>query len=194
MTNIINYNPICSTNLTQAIRTSLDLVQQNPDSLVSLIFNGITVPVVFDDNVDTIKNRRDKLKEEKAIAYRASQEYLAEVEAFQENIRTNQRKLDFLLERLNQIKNNEKVLVNWLSEFAKIANNSLLIWDKRALAIKLASFNYTVNAFIDLPKEAYYNKTIMAGYIIGQAIDHLNKDLPPHEILCDFVNYYNELL
>jgi hypothetical protein len=194
MNNVIKYEtyPGCSIDKAAAAE-SLQLAKKNPDKQVIFDFNGITVIVTSWDTVDSIVERFSRLQQAFSTIYRESPAYKRQQLAEQLRLAALQAKLDCLLTKLPLTKGKETALIAWLGKFAGIADNRNLVWSKEKVAEQLISFGYTANAFLNLPQEDYKCKGILAGYLLGQAIDHLNSGMPPHPMLSSWCEKYEEL-
>jgi len=193
MNDVIVYKPTAGCSIDRAAEESLQIAEKNVDKKVTFRFNGIDVIVNYWNTVETIVNQFNTLQEAKIASYRSSPLYRKVQEEQRIKIKALQDKVDYLLEHLRFTKGNELALINWLGEFAAIADNMLLVYNKSKLAAQLISFGYTDNAFLGLPKESYNNKTILAGWLVGQAINQLKLGMPPHPMLSSWCDKYQEL-
>lgn len=193
MNNILILEIGLGSHITQAVEESLALAKQHTDKVVSFDFNGIQVLITSWDTVESGINRWERLRELFSAVYRESPAYKEELKKQIKQVKLEQERLDFLLSHLYLTEGNEDSLIAWLKEFSLIADDDRLKWDKKALAEQLTSFGYAANTFLNLPEKSYNNKAIFAGYLIGQALDQLERGFPPHPMLSSWCDKYKTL-
>lgn len=99
--------------------------------------------------------------------------------------------IDNLMSQLDSVKNNEADLVNWIGEFAEHNEYVGLDFDAIALAVRLENAGYIENAEVGrLPNDFKFDKSMLARYLVGQAITNLRKGKPIRPVAAVFAAAY----
>ena len=97
---------------------------------------------------------------------------------------------------MNSVPVSLHLLIPWLVDFSKAADNIDVVFDKQALVEKLESFGYVANMHVihDENKDAADNwdRKTLGEYIVGQAINCLKHKMPPHPVIEKFAKEFME--
>lgn len=99
--------------------------------------------------------------------------------------------IDSLLSQFDTVMYNEAELVKWIGRFAEFNVYVDLHFDEAALAVKLESAGYFENAEVGRsPDEIKSDKSMLARYLVGQAISNLRKGNPIQPVATVFTAAY----
>jgi hypothetical protein len=127
----------------------------NADTIVSEYFNEV--------------DRRNKV-------YLASPQYKERQRRQEKANQQDQIKIDNMIRTLPHL-SSEADIVNWVGEFAKVNENTNVNYDSKFVVSCLKSLGYVNNDCVNHP-EINSNRHIFARWIVGQAINCLESDVP----------------
>lgn len=98
-----------------------------------------------------------------------------------EELELTQALVDGLLLALPEAVKTQRRLLAWVGEFASVNDRIGLVYDRKALISLFTSQGYTRNDLVGEDSETIKSDLARATrYIVGQAIDHLSRDMPLH--------------
>lgn len=123
----------------------------------------------------------------KSEAYKKSPEYKEQQLKRKIKAEKNQLLIDGMMSRLNHSKANPIATLKWLAEFSQVADDNRMKYSKSALIKHLVSMRVSPNMNTG---DAYDSSDInnRVHYVLGQALDNLMNDMPPHPICKKFAD------
>lgn len=156
------------------------------DGPVKFDFNGDIVICVPTDTPEQVEALYLQVLDDRRAAWEASPEGQARAEQDRQDLIADQAELDDLLRQLpGQVDQGLSATLDWLALFIPVADHDGLEWDMAATAElleRIASANMHVGG-----AELTGRCTASAEYIVGQAVDHLRRGVPPYRMLGDFI-------
>jgi len=170
-----------------------DAIQVASDAKVKVtfIFNDIEIIAADGDLPEQLATNYSNESDRRAHEWResdAGKKY--EAEQHQRLIEL-QVKIDGMLAEFDEVSGLQPKLIEWVGRFAELNDHIKLNFDKLALAAKMEAAGYEESAEVGQNPEAIrIDKTKMARYIIGQAINHLRSGMPIHPMCSQFAAEY----
>lgn len=170
-------------------------------AVVSFEFNGVEVfsrPYTSWHEAEKNWNRESERKHQE---YLNSDEHKARLEERTKKIAIKQTAINILLAELPSLINDEAKIMNWVSCFAKVADDVGVEFDKKELSKTLQNAGWVNNAYAasidasdeekeELKAQLNADKSMLAQYIMGQVISCLEINMPPHPVTSHFVSEY----
>lgn len=94
----------------------------------------------------------------------------------------DQAEADALLAKFDEVVKDKAQLAQWMHDFSIVNDNIGVTFDHNALADKLEDNGYVINEFVGVPA-ADFNADMAFRWAVGQAIDHLRRNMPIHPAL-----------
>ena len=160
---------------------------------VRFTFNGATVEVTGDQTSEEVRAAIETQWEAEAAAYRASPAGIKAAAAAEARLAHYQREHDALT-AMPIVSLGEAALVKWVGRYADAADHiGVRGRNTFAVAEALEAAGYARNDACGLPEAEYEQPSVMARYIIGQAIDCLRRGMGPHPVTQKFVDEYRRI-
>ncbi len=156
--------------------------------LIDFDFNGVKLTASPKTSPATLRWAFDNELERKAAAYRNSPEGRAAAQDRNDELIVKQVTIEHLIANMD-FSTHDKTMT-WLRQFAEVADDVGVSYDKAPIIFNLTIAGYKENDECGRPKEDYSNREIMAKWIAGQALNCLNMGMPPHPITEKFVGEY----
>ena len=153
------------------------------DTTLSFEFSGITVIVRHDDIADDVASAYLKRWDEDARLYRESPEGQAEKARCEQERIERQEKHDACMAGLEDAAGDQTRLIAWLIEYSGVADDTTIKTDYPSVLTALEAAGYRENAHVTRPgqpKADFTDPSVMAEYVVGQAISALRKGMGPH--------------
>lgn len=178
--------------------------------VVPFDFNGLLITARPHSRHDDLYDYWQQESERKRAEYLASDEYKQQLIEDEAERVEYQGQMDALLERLPTVTRgpqyrdeDQDAFLDWMYDFGKIADYNFLSWDKAVVVdrIQTAGWEPGVHTMPDgLTPEEEKNfrltirtdKRVDAEYIIGQCLDCMLGGMPPHPVVCKFIDEYRE--
>jgi hypothetical protein len=170
------------TSIYEAAETGISVSKQKKQN-VEFNFNGILV--VIDGQKDTkesVVSEWKRSQEEKAEAYRKTDEYKERELARKKELESNQDIMDSLMDNFPDIV--DRTFVQWLKDFSEKADYVGVTYDKNLVLKKLERMNFEENAYVGYKEE--FTTEILIKYTVGQVISCINNFGTPHPITSKF--------
>ena len=184
------YKPMAGDSIEEAARVAVFRAKTFKQP-VEFYFNEIGLNATEDTNPEDIV--RDYHEKRKIIhdEWLNSPEHVSYRKQRNAELLMAQRCYDFLLKVMGDTFESgvENMLV-WLRFYAQTADRRDLKTDHHRVYVKLLDMGYQENLYLGLSPEAYQNPITLSEYIIGQAMDSLKRDMPPHPVIEKFIEQY----
>lgn len=163
---------------------------------VEFTFNDVTLTVTSTSIADEVLALYNQKQDEQAAAWRASPAGVAYAAEVEQSRMRNQAEHDELMTRFPLVVSNEPDLMAWLGNYAEVADNIHVVGkDYPKICDLLMAQGYVKGDAVGLAKDQYKIPTIMARYVIGQAMScMMDQGMPPHPVTSRFVQQYQDLL
>lgn len=162
--------------------------------LVRMVFNGVRLLAAPKRSARSLRWEWHKLFSEQASKWRQSPQYAAHKCEQEQRRRETQSALDQQMSVLPLATGTLDALMNWLYLFTPLANTSDdVTYNIAATVDAMEAAGYRENAHVGLAPNDFTTRCVLGGYIAGQAINCLRAGLPPHPVLCGFIEQYFEL-
>lgn len=174
----------CSNATLMAIKNQCD---------VEFEFNGVKLIATKDTPSHWLESEFDRILKENREKYLQSDEYKALQQKQMEELEQCQNIMDTsIMPVFADIVEcgNLDYIMSWLKQFTINADFIGVTYDKKFIADFLELNGFKENEHVGQPKEFFNTKNNMAHYIIGQVINCLRKDMPPHPITLKFIDDY----
>lgn len=102
---------------------------------------------------------------------------------------------DGLMASLEGLVHDEAALIDWLQDYAAVADARGVVGTAYGfVAATPEGAGYAAGEARGLPREAYEDPRTLARWLVGQAIEHMSRGMPPHErTLEKFATEYRRL-
>jgi hypothetical protein len=141
----------------------------------------ILLPDMNPDNMDELwKATMAKARDE----YEASPAYVEYQRRRAIKDKEDQAEANTMLAKFDEVVKDKAQLAQWMHDFALVNDNISVVFDKNQLADKLEANGYVINEFVGVPA-ADFNADMAFRWAVGQAIDHLRRNMPIHPALSD---------
>lgn len=173
---------------------------------VCFTFNGIEVIICPRENSQEVYRRWNDESNRRHEEYLNSDEYKQLVADRQKQLEINQEIIDRLVDELPSVVRDEVKTMDWLHEFARIADDTGLDYNVDELDRVFAEAGWVSSAHVlspDLDRDGAAaqlhrgllerNKKMFAEYVIGQARHCFSLGMPPHPVCMSFVEKYREM-
>lgn len=191
MSKVATYNPDCGTHIDMACAEAVRLaVRQH--CTVRLVFNGIELEANPASRASALAESYHSEMDRRAELHRQSPEGIAAVARRAGEVVRKQAECDSLLSELPRILQSNVLddLMRWLKSFAAVADDVDVKFNKPNLVRLLGDAGFRRNELCGNPPHWFKTKNRMGRYIVGQVIDCLLRDLPPHPVTMSFVDKY----
>lgn len=180
-------------HINNAISTAIALSIKNIDTVL-FCFNGIEVTVTPDDVVDDVFARWEAGRAAASDAWRKSPVGIASAKRSAEHLAQCQSDHDRLMEMLPTVVHDEAALMQWCQDFSMAADHIGVVGQNFPRAVVLMhDAGWRRGAHVGKPKSDFENPKILAEWVIGQAMECMNRRLPPHGITEEFVTQYKKM-
>lgn len=181
----------CGTDINMAINDAMALCFRENQS-VSFNFNDIDVIVGLNDTHKEIYNQWKTKREQAAENYRNSPEYKAQQIKRNQEIEHNQKIVTDCFNSLENILNvgSLDMTISWIKLFSECAEDSGVKCDYKKLYDIFVNHGYKAGENVGLTQDKYKEKKIMGRYIIGQVMNFLKGNSPPHPVAVSFADKY----
>ena len=161
------------------------------DTVYSASFNGIDLLAAPGISAESLVQYYHEESDRQHQAYLASPQGKADAIAAQIRRDSMQRDVDALMLKLPTVHGHADVL-EWLAAFAIVADHTGVNKDYATVLDRLRMLAYEANANTG---NAYAgnDRDNVARYIVGQAMDYMQKGLPPHSVLIRFVAEWQKM-
>jgi len=186
------YEPLCGDRIENACLEATKIATETRYP-VEFQFNGIKLTALPDGDAAALRDEY-WLKSHKAVKdYKASQKGQEAARKRDKEVAEKQERLDGDEETLYQViaTCSESDLMDWLYSFAQDDIAVKVNYPK--IIELLTSGGYQANQHVGQPVEFFKDKSHMAQWIIGQAMDCMSKGMPPHPICLKFIEDYRKL-
>lgn len=164
---------------------------KNGNCKVSFKFNGVQLFATPKKSPSTMRWEFDIASDRELREYHKSKEYLEYKKKREIELAANQVEVDRLISILPQaIQSGLSDTVAWCSAFSQIADDIGLKYSCADISELLVQAGYVDGENCNLDKGAYRDSVIFGRWIVGQAINGLNQQLPPHPITKKFADEY----
>lgn len=191
----INYNPPLGEYISTTINKIVALANQEMKCVVTT-FNEIDlVAHPFTTTEQALEKYFTEEQQRRQEEYYASKEYKDKEVKRQKEIKEAQDIIDTYISNLNEVlesKDTEKV-IDWLKVFTDPADRSGTYCNFSFVTKTFIDAGYKANAFVGEGALLETHKEWMGLYIIGQAIDCMQKGMPPHPIIYKFIEQYENM-
>jgi hypothetical protein len=161
----------------------------------SFTFNDIHVEVLVTDTVSTVHEKYEVLVKARHSNYIESALYKTEKLKSEQRLETATLRCKYLMEGLPWVLSGTiKDLLLWIREFQPVADHRGAFKDHQKLAEMLEQAGYVEHFGVGADKEFFKVPDNLGKYIVGQVIDHLRNDRPPHQVCLKFIDDYLKLL
>jgi hypothetical protein len=187
---MITYEPYAGELIGNACQTAVTMANESNDT-VKYNFNGIELFIPPGSNPSDIVNMYHDLSD-KRYKNRESPKGIQAKKDRDAEIKRNQATIDKLCQCQQNLLATEDMaaIMAWLREFTDGADDNGVTFDKMAVYDAFIRNGYRLNAHVGRPREDFTNKTVMAEYIIGQAMSCLASGMPPHPVALKFIDDY----
>lgn len=178
-------------HIARAVEESIDLAKKTGQQ-VEFKFNGISIVV---DKNSGIEERCEFFNDEmdrKRKEYQESQEYQESALRQKLLLAQTQEQVDLMMVSLDVVLSDTELLLTWIATFAKINDHKDLVFDKKAILAHLKRAGYTTGEYVDDP-DIGTDKAKTIRWLVGEAMNHLEHDMPMHPSLSDYVRQCLEL-
>ncbi len=184
-------------HLSSVIRKAIG-VADSFETKVGFTFNGARIIVVKGDTVETVETEVQRQWNAQSAAYAASPAGIRAKHDAQQRLSnavlTHAACMAALPMICGKARIDEPELMDWLAIYAAAADHVDVQCDYPRVLELLAKAGYFANHNCGLDRSEYDKPSIMASYIIGQAMDCMQKGMPPHPITISFIEKYRALL
>ncbi len=185
----MNYDPVPGMSIEDAAADLATIVSKYGEP-ASMTFNEIFVTADVGATAESIAGAWWAETNRRAQAWKESPKGKAAAAERVEEIRTKQARVDELMAALPA---GEAAWMEWVHEFAQVADDIGVHFDRGALADALERAGWVANAEVGRPREHFQTRPAVARYIMGQAISCLRAGMPPHPITLTFVERWRKL-
>lgn len=144
--------------------------------------NGIEFVIRHDMNPDEMLGMWQAATKKAREEYEASPAYAEYQRRRAIKDKEDQAEADALLAKFDEVVKNKTQLAQWMHDFALVNDNIGVIFDKNQLADKLEAAGYVNGEFVGVPASDF-NADMALRWAVGQAIDHLRRNMPIHPAL-----------
>lgn len=184
-------------DLSAVIKTALAMVADG-GMKVGFAANGVRIVVVEGDTFEMIEAEMHRQWNAQVAAYRASPEGIRakheEHQRLSNAVLTHAACMAALPMICGKARIDEPELMDWLATYADAANHGDVHKDYGRVLELLGKAGYAPCRYEGLDQSEYDKPNIMAGYIIGQAMDCMQGGMPPHPVTISFIEKYRALL
>lgn len=159
---------------------------------VQFDFNGVLIKATASDEVEGLVSKWRAELDAKAAEYKASPEGQRRAEEDRQRQAEREATANQLIADLPTALTSEATTVAWVGKFAEVSDYIGLTDDKQAVAAAFESAGYIRNDCVGNPA-VKTNKTVFARWLVGQAIDHLQKGMGIHQVAVRFAAEYKAL-
>lgn len=182
----------CGTSIDRVCRDAAKWASEHT-RYVYFDFNGVRVIAQPEVSAKSLEDYWRREFERKGEEYRNSPEAKAQAELDRLEDARCQCRVEAIVSTLPEIVSDEASLIDTLSELSDVGDRIGVSFDRAAVA-ELLETVWERNACVGMEPEAIRaNKTLIARYIIGQAIDHLRHQMPPHPVIQKFAEAYRQM-
>lgn len=162
---------------------------------VEFKFNGVHLTATKDKLSHLLENEFEIKLKENQEKYLQSDEYKAFQRKQKEELINRQEVIDQLMTSFKiYIKSNDlDNIMYWLKQFTYNADYIGVTYNKKYISDFFELNGFKENEYVGQSKEFFNNKENIALYIIGQVINFLRNDMPPHPITLKFIDDYFSL-
>ena len=144
--------------------------------------NGIEFVIRHDMNPDEMLGMWQAATKKARDEYEASPAYVEYQRRRAIKDKEDQAEANTMLAKFDEVVKDEAQLAQWMHDFALVNDNISVVFDHNALADKLEANGYVINEFVGVPA-ADFNADMAFRWAVGQAIDHLRRNMPIHPAL-----------
>lgn len=191
----INYNPPLGEYISTTINKIVALANQEMKCVVTT-FNEIDlVAHPFTTTERALEMYFTEEQQRRQEKYYTSKEYKDKEVKRKKEIEEAQDIIDTCISNLKEVleaKDTEKVIA-WLKIFSAPADRSGTYCNFSFVIGAFIKAGYKANAFVEEGALLETHKEWMGLYIIGQAINCMRKNMPPHPIIYKFIEQYEAM-
>lgn len=189
------YEPTAGTSINAACREAVNLATQG-NTEITFTFNGIALEAAPSATPEGLVARWHLLFDAEREAYRNSPEGKKAAAERDAEILRKQTELNATVEALPKIlrtDNHLNALIKWIGELVEPSDDVDVAWNPARIVVRLESAGYIENKHVGRSPEWFNTRERMGWYIIGQAINCMNKGMGPHPVTLSFCKKYFSL-
>lgn len=172
-------------HITHAAADACDLASAR-DTVITLVFNDIETKVLPGQHPNSVVEDWQRGMDAAGEAYRNSREGRQDKIEADDRLAKAQSKHDAAMSVLPAKFPDARAAILWLISFSDAADHINIVGrDFGRVVTVLEASGWSQGEACGLPKHEYENADILGRWIIGQAIDMLRKNLPPHSMLME---------
>lgn len=180
------------THISDAIGSALTVATERGVP-VCFDFNGVHVVVNPGDNPDDVLRIWSDTMDANAAAYRASPAGIKAAQEAAEWLTRLQALHDELMAKLPGVVTDESALVQWCEDFSRTDHIGIKGRNYPGAIALMEAAGWRCNDMVGNYEAVYRQPEAMARWLIGQAMDCMARDLPPHGIMEKFAAEYRRM-
>lgn len=185
----ITFDPMAGTRIEDACEEAVRLARKN-DCVVEFDFNDVHMQAFTTDSASDVSARWHAETDRRRAEYESSPEYAKKQESRRIAVLVSQNEIDRIIATIDRI-SGEAEWMSWIKYFAELSDDVGVEIDLAEVSAALRRHGWVDGAHVGKPPGDFKNnKTMLAEYIMGQAINCLNRGMPPHPITRKFVDDY----
>ena len=186
---VVEMEFLAGTDIRSACNSAVQFAKDNETTVV-FEFNGVPLAARHESTPEELYCAWQTIWEEKGRAYKESPEYAEYQRKRAMEIKERQEQVDRLS---SEIPNNMDDMMIWCKDFALNADDIGVVVDHQKVFEMLENAGYSENAHVGEPQENFLCRKVMGEYIIGQVMDMLKREMPPHQVIISFAEKYFNL-
>lgn len=188
------YVPSVGTHIDQACQEAVALAVEKKQD-IAFKFNDVELSATQWSKPETIAKCYDAITKRRRKEYWASPEGIAAAKERRDAVAARQSAVDGLLYKLPKVLKSVSLdkAMKWLQSFQPPSDDVDVKLNRRDVAKTFIAFGYAENEHVGNPPEWFNTRERMGRYVIGQAINCLNRGMPPHWRTLHFCKEYFKL-